>query len=357
MLSLPRLRASIDLSVDPATAFSLLVDELTTALAQQGLHVDPGPNGRVVDHGVEVGRVVSWQPGRQILIEWRQADWKPDELTKVEIRFRAASDGTRVTLRHDDWGSLLSDQGGELAGWFSSQVLAPLFQATAPARFGDWLTDRGARRPSGVRSRGVYRDPTHHRPNFLAILSALTLKPEDHLLEVGCGGGVLLQKALETGCKAAGVDHSPEMVKLALEQNREAVSDGRLQVREAEADKLPFPDGTFTCAAMTNVFGFLANPVGVLAEIRRVLAPKGRIAVFTLGVEMKGTMAAPEPMASRLHFYEDNDLEEMARKAGFVKVRVEHPDLGHFAREAKLPEDVVAVFTGGQSDQLLLASC
>jgi ubiquinone/menaquinone biosynthesis C-methylase UbiE len=147
------------------------------------------------------------------------------------------------------------------------------------------------------------------------------------------------------------------MVKLALEQNREAVSDGRLQVREAEADKLPFPDGTFTCAAMTNVFGFLTNPAGVLAEIRRVLAPKGRIAVFTLAVEMKGTMAAPEPMASRLHFYTDNDLEEIARKAGFVNIRVEHPDLGHFAREAKLPEDVVANFTGGQSDQLLLASC
>ncbi len=353
---MPRLRASIDLSVDPATAFNLLVDELTTALAQLGLHLDPGPNGRIVENSVEVGHIVFWRPGKQILIEWRQADWKPDELTKVEIRSRAASDGTRVTLHHDDWGSLLSDRGGELAGWFSSQVLAPLFQATAPARFGDWLTDREARRPSGARSRGVYRDPTYHRPNFLAILSALTLKPDDHFLEVGCGGGVLLQKALESGCKASGVDHSPEMVKLAVEQNQEAVHDGRLQVHEAEADKLPFSDGTFTCAAMTNVFGFLADPVGVLAEIRRVLAPRGRIAVFTLGLKMKGTMAAPEPMASRLHFYQDDDLEEMARKVGFANIRVEHPDLGRFAREAKLPEDVVAIFTGAQSDQLLLAS-
>ena len=60
-------------------------------------------------------------------------------------------------------------------------------------------------------------------------------------------------------------------------------------------------------------------------------------------------------MASRLHFYTDKELTEMAEKAGFVKIRVEHPDLEPFAREAKLPEDVVADFRGEAHDQLLLA--
>jgi hypothetical protein len=45
----------------------------------------------------------------------------------------------------------------------------------------------------------------------------------------------------------------------------------------------------------------------------------------------------------------------MAEKAGFVKIRVERPDLEPFAREAKLPEDVVADFRGGRDSQLLLA--
>jgi hypothetical protein len=70
---------------------------------------------------------------------------------------------------------------------------------------------------------------------------------------------------------------------------------------------------------------------------------------------MKGTIAAPEPMASRIHFYTDKELTEMAKKAGFVKTRVERPDLEFFAREAKLPEDVVADFRGPAHDQLLLA--
>jgi len=66
-------------------------------------------------------------------------------------------------------------------------------------------------------------------------------------------------------------------------------------------------------------------------------------------------MAAPEPMASRLHFYTDKQLTHMAERADFAKIRVERPDLEPFARQAKLPEDVVADFRGGRDSQLLLA--
>ena len=144
------------------------------------------------------------------------------------------------------------------------------------------------------------------------------------------------------------------MVKVAIDLNRKAVSQGRLKVVQGEANQLPYPDGKFTCAVMTNVLGFLADPIGVLMEIRRVISSHGRIAIFTLTSEMKGTIAAPEPMASRLHFYTDKELTEMAEKAGFVKIRIERPNLESFAREAKLP-DVVADFRGEAHDQLLLA--
>ena len=183
------MRISVDLALEPSAAFNILFDELAVALARVGLELEPGPGGRVVERGVQVGKVQSWQSGKHILVEWHQADWKPDETTKVEIRFEPLKNGTRVTVEHHDWGSLLNDQAGELAGWFASEVVAPLFQATAPIRFGDWLTDRLARRPSGMLARDGYRDPTHHRPNFLAILSALRLKSDDYLLEIVVGAG------------------------------------------------------------------------------------------------------------------------------------------------------------------------
>jgi SAM-dependent methyltransferase len=292
-----------------------------------------------------VGRIVSWQPGQQILLRWRQAGWAPEEITEVELRFEPVGRGTRVTLEHRGWGRLIG-QPGELAGWFAGEVAAPLLQAMAPAAFGDWLTDREARRPSGPQARAVYRDPLYHYPNFRVILAELALTPADYLIEIGCGGGALLKEALQSGCRAAAVDHSPDMVRLAREVNQEAVAGGRLEVRLASADQLPFPDAMFTCAAMTGVLGFLSDPVAALREIYRVLGPGGRLVVLGSDPEERGTLAAPEPMASRLRFYETDALERLAREAGFEEVRVVRRDLEPFARDVGIPEEHLPLFAG-----------
>ena len=111
-------------------------------------------------------------------------------------------------------------------------------------------------------------------PGFLSC-SRNSRYPHDYLLDVGCGGGALLRDALRSGCRAAGVDHSPEMVAVAREANAEAISGGRLEIHLAEAHGLPFPDGQFSCATMMGVLGFLRDPVKVMSEIRRVLSPEG----------------------------------------------------------------------------------
>ena len=112
----------------------------------------------------------------------------------------------------------------EIAGWFAGQLGAPFLQATAPAAFGDWITDRRARRPAGAQARSVYRDPLFHYPNFRVILQELALSKDDYLLEVGCGGGALLKEALKSGCRAAAVDHSPDMVRLARANEQKAIA-------------------------------------------------------------------------------------------------------------------------------------
>jgi ubiquinone/menaquinone biosynthesis C-methylase UbiE len=82
-----------------------------------------------------------------------------------------------------------------------------------------------------------------------------------------------------------------------------------------EAERLPFDDGTFTALAMSIVFFFLDEPVRVLRECRRVLVRGGRVAVYTTAPELRGTPAAPEPIASRGRFYADDELAELARRA------------------------------------------
>jgi ubiquinone/menaquinone biosynthesis C-methylase UbiE len=352
------IRAGVDLKLDPLSAFQELVDELCMVLPKFGMQFEPGPGGRITEGNVEVGRVISWQPGEKVALEWHPTDWQLDAKTKLEVRFETMQEGTRITLEHENLDNLLGDPGNELAGWFVSEVAAPLLCATGPSRLGDWLTDRRARRPSGPQARQTYRDPIYHRPNFKAILKELALKPDDYLLEVGCGGGAFLEDALRCGCKAAAIDHSPDMVRLAQQVNRDAIEAERLEIRQGEADSLPYQDRTFTCAVMTGVFAFIPDPVKALSEVARVLAPGGRFAMFTGSKELRGTPAAPEPIAARLFFYEDAELEQLARQAGFREAHVERPDFEQYAREAGVPEEAMPLFSsrdGPGYGQLLLA--
>lgn len=348
-------RASVDLELEPAAAFDALAEELSLALERLGMEFRGGDGGRITENGREVARVVRWQPPDEIELDWLGADWQPARAAAIRLRFVRLGDGTRVTLERPDAGNLFGDRGQELAGWFAAEVAAPFLQAMTPARLGDWVTDRRARRPSGAQSRAIYRDPLYHRPNFKAILQVLRLTPEDYLIEVGCGGGAFLSDALRSGCRAAAIDHSADMVRLARELNREAVQAHRLEIRRSDATALPFADRTFTCAVTTGVFGFLDRPLEALREIRRVLAPNGRLVLFSGSKELRGTPAAPEPMASRLHFYEDAELEDLVRQSGFSDVRMEKPDFETLAREAGIPEDFLELFRGRGGGQLLVA--
>src|SRR5581483_7963163 len=142
------------------------------------------------------------------------------------------------------------------------------------------------------------------------------------LLELGCGGGLLLRDALATGARATGVDHSEEMVALAAGRAPGA------DVLLGRAESLPFADASFTAVAMSVVFFFFDDPAAVLRESRRVTRRGGRVAVFTTSEELRGTPAAPEPIASRGRFYRDDELVGLAAEAGWAAPWVRSRDGG-----------------------------
>jgi len=363
-LAAPTLRLELFVpGVGPDVALDQLVSELAAALGLIGYHFEPGPNGRMLESRSpgeerEFARVTAWERGQRIALSWNPVDPPPDAPpVPVMYRFEAIEGGTRISVEYGEWiPSTPIRDGRERVGWFASGVLPSVIRATAPLGFGDWWTDRVARRPTGPDARKTYADPLFHRPNFLLILERLHLTPDDRLLEVGCGGGAFLHDALGSGCRAWAIDHSPEMVRRAREQNHEAVEEKRAEILEGDAQHLPLPSALCTCAVTTGSFGFWDRPIEALAEIRRVLEPGGRFVLFTGTKELRGTPAAPEPVASRVHWYEDDELAALARAAGFAEVHVDRPEMGRFAREAGLPPEVIAFFESGPpSGQVLEA--
>jgi 2-polyprenyl-3-methyl-5-hydroxy-6-metoxy-1,4-benzoquinol methylase len=117
----------------------------------------------------------------------------------------------------------------DLAAWHAATLREDRFDA--------WLVDRVARRPSGPRARNVYGADDVHDFARRAILEALALWPDDRLLEVGCGGGLLLREALANGPRVTGIDHSDEMVALA----RDRTPGAEVILAGARADRRPRP--------------------------------------------------------------------------------------------------------------------
>jgi ubiquinone/menaquinone biosynthesis C-methylase UbiE len=195
-----------------------------------------------------------------------------------------------------------------------------------------WLdrrTDRMARRPRGRRARAVYGARDAHSFAWEPALNALRLAPDDVLLDAGCGGGAFLRRALETGCRAAGVDHSRTMVRLARKANPDEVASGRLRVVHGAIEDLPFRDGEFTALSCLVAFLFFERPVHALREMRRVLdRDRGRLAIFTIPPELKGTPAAPYPVSVRAHFYSDAELHRLPLEAGFAESHVTRTHVG-----------------------------
>ncbi len=191
------------------------------------------------------------------------------------------------------------------------------------------LIDLTARRPHGWIARKTYGGaqgaPKRHEAVFDRVLDTLGALDGERCLEVGCGGGRLLERVLAAGARAAGVDHSPDMLDLTSKRNRGAVETGALELELAEAEQLPWPDATFSVLLLANTFFFIEQPERALAEFCRVLSPGGRMVIATV----PGPLPAPSlrnwwvyVWGSQMHVYDDEQMRAMVEHAGFSGVAV-----------------------------------
>ncbi len=93
--------------------------------------------------------------------------------------------------------------------------------------------------------------------------------PDGKVLDVGCGVGQVVQRLIDAGYEANGVEVSePNIVKAKQVSDRCRLYDGR---------SLPFDDATFDSVGALNVLEHVEEPEAFITEIVRVVRPGGKV--------------------------------------------------------------------------------
>jgi len=111
-----------------------------------------------------------------------------------------------------------------------------------------------------------------HRQRLALIETGGALGPQDHLVDVGCSFGGFLCHVVPTGAALTGVDTDEGSIAGTLAPDTVRLVHGRLE-------ELGLPEGSATVVTILQVLEHVPHPRATLAEIRRILAPGGRLLV------------------------------------------------------------------------------
>jgi SAM-dependent methyltransferase len=160
-----------------------------------------------------------------------------------------------------------------------------------------------------------------HRPSNRQrgrwVVSLLGVQPADRVLEIGFGPGLAVADLVRAGAgHVSGIDHSGVMLQQASRRNAAAIRAGRVTLMRAPVDQIPAAlDGPFDVILAINSLGFWPAPAERLAELRRRLAPGGRMAIASQP-RCPGATADTSRSAAR-------EIEDLLRDAGFTQMRTE----------------------------------
>ena len=87
------------------------------------------------------------------------------------------------------------------------------------------------------------------------VYEILTPKSGDHILELGCGTGKLIDRIARgtDDCVIEGIDFSDTMVAIARRYNQKHISHGKVVIHKGNFDDMPFQAETFTKICSVNI--------------------------------------------------------------------------------------------------------
>ena len=180
-----------------------------------------------------------------------------------------------------------------------------------------------ARSPSGLLGQlmGVLMNLSHGSA-YEWGLDHISLEPASAILDVGCGGGRVVQLLVARAPqgRVCGLDHSPQMDELARKVNRTLIERGRVEIAHCSVSSLPYADATFDLVTAFETIQFWPHISKDLREVERVLKPSGTLLIVN-------RCAAPDSEDSSwgesLQIHDSEEYRERLAEAGYAHLSID----------------------------------
>src|SRR5580698_7099737 len=175
--------------------------------------------------------------------------------------------------------------------------------------------------------------------------------PQDTVLDVASGPGLLVCAFARAAKHATGVDMTPAMLEQAHKLQKEK---GLTNVSWQPGDvySLPFPQPQFSIVSSRFAFHHFQDPLAALKEMKRVCLPEGRIVVADMAPlpEKAAALNAAELLRDPSHAraLPEQELRELFGQAGLTD-----PQVNHYRVEGEMEELLARSFPNeGDADRL-----
>lgn len=152
-------------------------------------------------------------------------------------------------------------------------------------------------------------------------VSHFNVKVDDSVLDIGCGGGVNVQRfsnIVKEG-KSYGIDYSDVSVKKSTKLNQEAIDKGIVEIKQGSVSNLPYFDETFNIVTAFETVYFWPDFVSDLKEVNRVLKKNGLIFICNEAVHTEDNIEKYKDIVELLdmNIYSEEVLKSSLEEAGF----------------------------------------
>ena len=120
----------------------------------------------------------------------------------------------------------------------------------------------------------------NHKEISEFAFSLVNVNNDDEILDIGCGGGVNIEKFLKlTSKNVDGLDYSEVSVGESIKRNKSAVESGRCKVIQADVSDMPIEDESYDLVSAFETIYFWPEIGETFKEVYRIIRPGGQFLI------------------------------------------------------------------------------